>query len=184
MAAELVTLFVAGALVLLLVAMYRYRDGVTPARRSRGGSAVWNSALIRPKTARLSPRPVNPMPERDPSAAGRDVMEHLRHLEERSPGLAAQVIPIFLKDTAQRLVALKEAVLQRDGTAAHRLAHTLHGSAASVGAASMVRSCAEIIREVRVDAFDGCDRLIAEVEVDYESIRAASAGVISNGDAA
>lgn len=184
MAAELVTLFVAGALVLLLVAMYRYRDGVTPARRSRGGSAVWNSALIRPKTARLTPRPVNPMPERDPSAAGRDVMEHLRRLEDRSPGLMAQVIPVFLKDTAQRLTALKDAVRQRDGTAAHRLAHTLHGSAASVGAASMVRSCAEIIREVRVDAFDGCDRLIAELEGDYESIRAASAGVISNGDAA
>ena len=110
-------------------------------------------------------------------------MDHLRRLEDRSPGLIAQVMPVFLKDTSVRIASLKDAVHQRDGVAAHRLAHTLHGSAASVGAASMVRACAEIIREVRLGAFDGCDRLIAQLDADYASIEQAS-GAARSGDAA
>jgi HPt (histidine-containing phosphotransfer) domain-containing protein len=182
MGTELVTILVAATLLLLVVAMFRQRNG-RPQRRQRGGSAVWNSALVRPKTRPLAPPEPTVMPPRDPEEAGREVMAHLRRLEERSPGLIAQVVPVFLSDTATRLASLKEAVQQRDGVAAHRLAHTLHGSAASVGAATMVRSCAEIIREVRIGAFDGCDRLIAELDGDFESIQHASAAAQS-GDAA
>ena len=47
-------------------------------------------------------------------------------------------------------------------------------SAATVGAATMVHACAEIIREVRVGAFDGCDRLLNELDQDFESIRRAA----------
>ncbi len=184
MAAAIVTALVAATLLLLILAMYRHKDGVAAGRRPRGGSAVWNSAVVRPPTARVAKAAPAVTAERDPAAAGREVVAHLRRLEERSPGLIAQVMPVFLTDSAARLQSLKEAVQQRDSATAHRLAHTLHGSAASVGAASMVRACAEIIREVRIGAFDGCDRLIAELDADFASIRDAAAHDLRSGDAA
>jgi HPt (histidine-containing phosphotransfer) domain-containing protein len=171
MIAEILTVLVAATLLILIVAMVRQRDAA-PGSRHRAGSATdsWSGGArkvpSRPAAVEVSP------PPREPDAAGRQVIEHLRRLEERAaPGLAAQVMPVFLRDTATRLESLREAVRQRDGVAAHRVAHTLHGSAATVGAATMVHACAEIIREVRLGAFDGCDRLLGELDQDFESIR-------------
>jgi HPt (histidine-containing phosphotransfer) domain-containing protein len=105
---------------------------------------------------------------------GRQVIEHLRHLERSAPGLVARVLPVFLRDTTTRLANLRHAVAHRDAETAHRIAHTLHGSAATVGAAPMVAVCAEIIREVRCNAFDRCDGLLAALDDDFESIRRAA----------
>ena len=172
MVAEILMVLVAATLLVLIVAMVRQRDGTAQGSNHHAGSAsdAWSGAA-RVAPSRPVPAEVAP-PPREPDAAGRQVMEHLRRLEERAaPGLAAQVMPVFLRDTATRLESLREAVRQRDGVAAHRVAHTLHGSAATVGAATMVHACAEIIREVRLGAFDGCDRLLAELDQDFESIR-------------
>jgi HPt (histidine-containing phosphotransfer) domain-containing protein len=174
MVAEILTVLVAATLLVLIVAMVRQRDGAAQGSPHRAGSAAdpWGGS-----SPSVQPPPVADVapPPREPDAAGRQVMEHLRKLEERAaPGLAAQVMPVFLRDTATRIESLREAVKQRDGVAAHRVAHTLHGSAATVGAATMVHACAEIIREVRVGAFDGCDRLLRELDQDFESIRRAA----------
>ena len=170
MVAEILMVLVAATLLVLIVAMVRQRDGAAQGSHAESATDPWSGAAqsnpSRPVAAEVVPRP------RDPDAAGRQVMEHLRRLEERAaPGLAAQVMPVFLRDTATRLESLREAVRQRDGVAAHRVAHTLHGSAATVGAATMVHACAEIIREVRLGAFDGCDRLLGELDQDFESIK-------------
>jgi len=174
MVAEILTALVAATLLVLIVAMVRQRNEVSHGSQHRAGSATdtWRGSAPSaqsPPVAELVPPP----PE--PAAAGRQVMEHLRRLEERvAPGLAAQVMPVFLKDTATRIESLREAVKRHDGVTAHRVAHTLHGSAAAVGAATMVHACAELIREVRVGAFDGCDRLLNELDQDFESIRRAA----------
>lgn len=101
-------------------------------------------------------------------------MQHFQRLEGRAPGLAAQVLPVFIKDTEARLAALREALDALDSVAAHRVAHTLHGSVASVGAATMVHACAEIIRAVRLGAFEGCDRHLQHLQDDFASIRRAA----------
>ena len=120
------------------------------------------------------PEPRPAPPPRDLEAAGRDVMQHFSRLEGRAPGLAGQVLPVFIKDTEVRLEALGEALAAHDSVAAHRVAHTLHGSVASVGAATMVHACAEIIRAVRLGAFEGCDQLLRDLEDDFASIRRAA----------
>ena len=175
MVAEILMVLVAATLLVLIVAMVRQRDGAAQGSPHNAGSTTdpWSGtarvAPSRPATAEVVP------PPREPDAAGHQVIEHLRRLEQRAaPGLAAQIMPVFLRDTATRLESLRDAVRQRDGVAAHRVAHTLHGSAATVGAATMVHACAEIIREVRLGAFDGCDRLIGELDQDFESIRRAA----------
>ena len=120
---------------------------------------------------KAAPPPAEPL--RDPGA---EVLEHLRQLEARAaPGLAAHVLPIFLQDTTARLAALREAVAREDGGTVHRVAHTLHGSAATVGASSFVGGCMQIIREVRSGSFDRCEPLITQLEHDLESIRQSAA---------
>ena len=170
MVGEIITIAVTAMLLMLIVAMVRQRDGM-PQRTHQAGSAtdVW-----RTQTPQNLPEPRPPPPPRDPEAAGRDVMQHFRRLEGRAPGLAGQVLPVFIKDTEVRLVALRDALAAHDSVAAHRVAHTLHGSVASVGAASMVHACAEIIRAVRLGVFDGCERLVADLETDFASIRRAA----------
>lgn len=170
MAGELITIAVTAMLLMLIVAMVRQRDGM-PHRTHQAGSATdeWRTA-----TPANPPEPRPAPPPRDLDAAGRDVMQHFRRLEGRAPGLAGQVLPVFIKDTEVRLVALGDALAAHDSVAAHRVAHTLHGSVASVGAASMVHACAEIIRAVRLGAFEGCDQLLRDLEDDFASIRRAA----------
>ena len=103
---------------------------------------------------------------------GAEVLEHLRRLEAKgSPGLAARVLEIFLQDTSTRLNALREAVARRDGDATYRVAHTLQGSAAMVGAASVARSCAELVAAARSESFDRCEALVADLDAGVEAIR-------------
>jgi HPt (histidine-containing phosphotransfer) domain-containing protein len=172
MAGEIITIAVTAMLLMLIVAMVRQRDAM-PQRTHQAGSAtdMWRAATP-PSLPGPEPRPGPP--PRDPDAAGRDVMNHFRRLEGRAPGLAAQVLPVFIKDTEVRLVSLKEALAAHDSVAAHRVAHTLHGSVASVGASTMVHACAEIIRAVRLGAFEGCDQLLRDLEDDFGSIRRAA----------
>ena len=74
---------------------------------------------------------------------------YLRRLEaQASPGLAADVIEIFLQDTSDRLTALRQRDRPGDGETVFRVAHTLQGSAAMIGAASVARGCA-LWQEVR-----------------------------------
>ena len=172
MAGEIITVAVTAMLLMLIVAMVRQRDGM-PHRPHQAGSAtdMWRTQTPRNLP---EPRPLPAAPPRDLDAAGRDVLQHFRRLEGRAPGLAAQVLPVFIKDTESRLAALREALDALDSVAAHRVAHTLHGSVASVGAGTMVHSCAEIIRAVRLGAFEGCDRHLQDLQDDFASIRRAA----------
>ena len=85
---------------------------------------------------------VVPTPSEVPGDGAAEVLEYLHRLEAQgSPGLAADVIEIFIQDTSTRLTALRHAIAQRDGETVFRVAHTLQGSASMIGAASVARSC-------------------------------------------
>jgi HPt (histidine-containing phosphotransfer) domain-containing protein len=51
---------------------------------------------------------------------------------------------MFLDDARPRLTALEEAVLSDDAPAVERLAHTLKGSSANMGARGMSALCARL----------------------------------------
>ncbi len=136
--------------------------------RLRGREARGPAAVVVPAPA---PPPVQP-----PHDPGAEVMEHLRKLEARaSAGLTAHVLPMFLQDTAVRLAALRDGVARQDGDTVHRVAHTLHGSAATVGASTFVRGCVDIIREIRTGSLDQCEPIITALENDLELIRRSAA---------
>jgi HPt (histidine-containing phosphotransfer) domain-containing protein len=105
---------------------------------------------------------------------GLEVRERLRKLDARgSPGLGARIAEVFLCDTAIRLAALRDAIARRDGEAAYRIAHTLEGSAAMIGAASMARSCNELTESARSGAFDVCEILLADLDAGFDAIQRA-----------
>ena len=166
---------IATALLLIGVVLLQRQRARQTRRTERAASSAESQRRARESIRVTDPAGTETAPPvRDRKDPGSEVLEHLRRLEARaSPGLTAQVIPIFLQDTAARLTALRQAVARRDGDAAYRVAHSLHGSASMVGATSLERGCTEIIREVRSGSFDRCEMFIAELDADFESIRRA-----------
>ena len=106
------------------------------------------------------------------SSAGNEILDHLRTLEAQgSPGVLAQVVEIFLLDNTVRLSALRDAIARRDGEATYRVAHTMQGSAAMVGARSVAERCAELALAARSEAFDRCEALAGELEAGIQAIQ-------------
>ena len=127
----------------------------------------------------LTPPEANAVPAPPAASASgvAEVLEHLRRLEAQgSPGLAAEVIEIFLQDTSNRLAALRHAVAQGDGETVFRVAHTLQGSASMIGAVSVALSCRALTKSARSGSFDQCKVLVAELDARFEALQRAMAG--------
>jgi two-component system sensor histidine kinase/response regulator len=76
------------------------------------------------------------------SPLDRKVITGLRGLQgEDETDIVAELAGMFLDDARQRLSALEEAVLGDDALAVERLAHTLKGSSANMGARGMSDLC-------------------------------------------
>lgn len=115
-----------------------------------------------------------PAPPGAPADDGVEVLEYLRRLEAQgSPGLAVEVIEIFLQDTSHRLTTLRQGIARGDGETVFRIAHTLQGSASMICAASMARSCSALARSARSGSFDEWRVLVAELEARFETIQRA-----------
>jgi two-component system, sensor histidine kinase and response regulator len=79
------------------------------------------------------------------SPLDRNVISGLRGLQgEDETDIVAELAGMFLDDARQRLSALEEAVLSDDAPAIERLAHTLKGSSANMGARGMSALCARL----------------------------------------
>jgi len=115
-----------------------------------------------------------PAPPEAPADGAAEVLEYLRRLEAQgSPGLAADVIEIFMQDTSTRVTALRRAIDQGDGETVFRVAHTLQGSASMIGAVSVARSCSALAKSARSGSFDQCKVLVAELDARFEAIQRA-----------
>jgi HPt (histidine-containing phosphotransfer) domain-containing protein len=107
---------------------------------------------------------------------GDRVMAHLRTLEASgTPGLAAQVAHMFLRDTRTRLSVMREAIAACDVETLRRVAHTLQGSAAMVGAAPVAARCTEMSRSACAGSFDRCETLVTELDAALAAIERAVA---------
>lgn len=105
---------------------------------------------------------------------GAEMLAHLRQLEARgSPGLVAHVIEAFLRDTTTRVATLRDAVAAGDVDTVYRVAHTLHGSSAMIGASVMASRCAELSRASQAATLDGADAIVEELAEALETIRRA-----------
>jgi HPt (histidine-containing phosphotransfer) domain-containing protein len=68
------------------------------------------------------------------------------------------------------LKLLGDSVARRDSDAVYRVAHTLEGSAAMVGAATLAHSAGRLGVAARREAFDECEPLVAELSATFDAI--------------
>jgi putative two-component system response regulator len=108
-------------------------------------------------------------PTSDPAG---EVTKHLRGLEARgSRGLVAQLIDSLMSESSAQMDAVRKAAANGDREALFRAAHSLQGSVAIVGADSVARACAELVKTARSGSFDQVDPIVALIESGIESIR-------------
>ena len=73
------------------------------------------------------------------------VLAGLRELqEEGEPDILGELIELFLTDVPPQLAALQEAVEAVEAHSVERIAHTLKGSSANMGATRMTAICSEL----------------------------------------
>jgi putative two-component system response regulator len=106
-----------------------------------------------------------------------EVTRHLRGLESRgSRGLVAQLIDSLMSESSGQMEAVRRAAASGDREALYRAAHSLQGSVAIVGAESVARLCAELVKTARSGSFEHVDPIVAQVESGIEAIRKALVG--------
>ncbi len=105
-------------------------------------------------------------------AVDHTVLDGLRELERAgAPGLVKKITDLFLLDTPRQLADLRDSVQKGDSVRLVKVAHTLKGSAANLGAREMVRICAELqvlgeAEDVRI-----APSLITDLEIQFEPVR-------------
>jgi CheY-like chemotaxis protein/HPt (histidine-containing phosphotransfer) domain-containing protein len=124
-----------------------------------------------PSSAALKSRAVaaDPRPE---GAVDRHVLDGLRKVERAgAPGLVKKVTDLFLEDTPRQLTALRDSAQRGDCARLAKLAHTLRGSAANLGAREMVRVCGELEAFGRDGDISIVPSLVADLESQFDSVR-------------
>ena len=110
-----------------------------------------------------------PRPE---GAVDRTVLDGLRELERAgAPGLVKKVTDLFLQDTPGQLADLRDSLQKGDSVRLVRVAHTLKGSAANLGAREMVRICAELQVLGEAENISIAPSLVADLESQFGPVR-------------
>ena len=114
---------------------------------------------------------------KSPSDPVGEVTRHLQSLEARgSRGLVAQLIDSLMGESSSQLEAVRRAAASGDREALYRAAHSLQGSVAIVGADSVARACAELVRTARRGSLDNVAPIVSQVESSIGAIRKALVG--------
>jgi CheY-like chemotaxis protein/HPt (histidine-containing phosphotransfer) domain-containing protein len=112
-------------------------------------------------------------------AAGHIALDGLRELERTgAPGLVKKITDLFLLDTPRQLTDLRDSVQNGDSVRLVKVAHTLKGSAANLGAREMVRICAELQVLGEAENISIAPSLVADLESQFGSVRDA---ILSEG---
>lgn len=104
------------------------------------------------------------------SAIDTSVLMQLRELEADVPGLVADVVTTFLRETPGRIERLRAALPVGDVHEVERAAHGLKGSAGAVGAARLGRAAAAIEERSRLGDLDACRESLAALEAEFDLV--------------
>ena len=92
------------------------------------------------------------------------VLENIRSLQkEGMPNVLEELGEIYLKQSKDLLISLKNAIKQGDASAIQAIAHSLKSSSENMGALTLVKLCKELEKKGRLNTIDA-------VEIDYSEI--------------
>jgi CheY-like chemotaxis protein len=115
-------------------------------------------------------------PARPPAAPASQPVnpEVLRELAAATqPGFVEELVEVFLKTSADRLAALREADARKDVRGFLRIVHDLRGAAGTVGAVRMQELCGRIEEAGEAGLAEGGARLLEALEADFAGAREA-----------
>jgi histidine phosphotransfer protein HptB len=111
----------------------------------------------------------------DPAAGHGDAVDEkaLAALAEMTgdAALVTELIDVYLTDTAERVAAMREAATRGDTRAVRRLAHTLRGSSATIGARELAMLGARVEQTFTAGSADA-RTLLEAVVVEFDRVRA------------
>jgi two-component system sensor histidine kinase/response regulator len=95
--------------------------------------------------------------------------------QDLAPGASRrELTALFLEDAPARLVELEAAFSQGDRDALRRAAHQLKGTAATVGAADVARSAADLERAAGGSPLESVSDLLAALQIELDRVRRAA----------
>lgn len=102
------------------------------------------------------------------------VIGELRELQDGgSPGLLAELIDLFLKQTVEKLGEMRSSAGAKDAATLGRLAHTLKGSAGSLGAVHLSGLCRELEAALRGNDWTAAAARVSGIEAEFARVRGA-----------
>ncbi|SFC52513.1 response regulator [Massilia yuzhufengensis] len=105
-------------------------------------------------------------------AVNRAALENIRALSrDGGDALVQKVINAYVGDTPRHLATLREAVDGMDAGSVRRVAHSLKSASANIGAARLATLCKELEQLGRADSVDGADRILTDMEHEFQSVR-------------
>jgi two-component system, sensor histidine kinase and response regulator len=114
------------------------------------------------------------------AAVAENVLAGLRELQEDGePNILDELIGLFLADVPPHLGAMREASAAGDARSVQRIAHTLKGSAANMGARGMEALCLELEEMGRAEDAGAALARISRLEEEFGRVRAAFEGELS-----
>jgi HPt (histidine-containing phosphotransfer) domain-containing protein len=93
-----------------------------------------------------------------------------------------ELIDAFVHDTDQLLVQMRDASSRGDADAVNQIAHSIKGSGGQLGGRRLAASCDRLERRATTGALAGGLADLAEVENDYQALRATLTEQRASGD--
>jgi CheY-like chemotaxis protein len=119
----------------------------------------------------LHPDHPHPATSIDPAPPTFDEESLLRRLMDDRP-LASAVLNGFLEDAPKQLAQLRSRLQTSDGPGIYQRAHTLGGSAATVGAEALRAVALALETAAAENRLDSCPELLQQAEEEFERLRA------------
>ncbi len=122
----------------------------------------------------------SPSPDLEPPV-DQELLDEIRGLDppEGNDALAA-LVNLFLDDSSKQLETLREAAAAADLSMASRVAHSLKGSSANIGAAVMARLCHEVEQTASGGDLPTVAALVPAVEEEFARVHSALLEAVSS----
>jgi len=125
-------------------------------------------------TRKGSPWPANRVRSLNPVNFG--VIDALRAIEVRRPGMVKRFVESFLRQAPERLARMEESVATGDWATLERLASDMESDSGNLGARRLSALCGELRKAAREGAHpDLCVDVVPRVEAEFKEVRTAFA---------
>lgn len=90
---------------------------------------------------------------------------------EGEPDIVVELMELYLEDASGKLAAMREGLTEKGGGSVGRLAHSLKGSSANLGARRVAALCEELERMGEGDRSCGGGALLDKLELELACVR-------------